>query len=243
MGINDFIQKSKIKLELGKYKLSNEQIDDVFNIYNYVIEIFLDKYSEELKTNKEFNRNKVDSKLLDDIGKMVSLSKNFLINDLTMDYIINIKNSQTILQFLNNFHYITQTNSENDNYFYYLASFIDYLMNKAYEDNEFLNKVNNDNSLSKITNDYLNVINEFKSVSDTEKAIEIFNYIVSIIWYNEYIKDYPDIVVDLGLYVINHFDEIIEQINIGSAYSDTSFDDNCSAIVMNYISKKVKKLG
>ncbi len=48
MGINDFIQKSKIKLELGKYKLSNEQIDDVFNIYNYVIEIFLDTYSEEL---------------------------------------------------------------------------------------------------------------------------------------------------------------------------------------------------
>ena len=116
-------------------------------------------------------------------------------------------------------------------------------MNKAYEDNEYLNKVNNDNSLSKITNDYINVINEFKSVSDTEKAIEIFNYIVSIIWYNEHIKDYPDIVVDLGLHVINHFDEIIEQINIGSAYSDTSFDDNCSAIVMNYISKKVKKLG
>ena len=70
----------------------------------------------------------------------------------------------------------------------------------------------------------------------------MFNYIVGIIWYEELIDEYPDIVIDLNEYLVNHFDEIMEEIKLDDAISDTSYDDNVTSIIDTYKNKKVKKL-
>ncbi len=115
-------------------------------------------------------------------------------------------------------------------------------MSRAYEDKEYLEIVTNNDSLSKITIDYINNVSSFKDVSDTEGILNMYNYLVGMIWYNEYIKEYPDIVIDMAIYLINHYDEIKEEIDNDSTVSDTSFNDNLEGIIDNYINKKVKKL-
>lgn len=242
MGLNELLKKNKFKSELSKFKLNNSQIDEVIKIYDYVITIFLNSFSEELKTNKDLNRSRIDSRLIEDIGRIVCLNKNFLINDLTMEYIINKKNSLTVLQFLNNFHYLAQTNIDNDNFHFNVSLFIKYLMNRAYEDNTYLESVLVNKSLSKITIDYLNCVKDLSNTSDPEKALDMFNYLVGIIWYEELINEYPDIVTDINEYVINHFDEIMEEIKLDDAISDSSYEDNVTSILDTYKNKKVKKL-
>ena len=37
MGLNDFIKKAKLKIDLSKKRLNNKQIDEVFDLYDYVI--------------------------------------------------------------------------------------------------------------------------------------------------------------------------------------------------------------
>ena len=242
MGLSDVIKKTKFKFDLSKYKINNEQKEEVYNLYNYVIELFLDKFSNELKENNDITRSRIDNRLIEDIVRIVKLNKNFIINDVTMEYIINKKNSLTILQFLNNFHYLSQTISDNENFFFNISLFIQYVMSRAYEDKEYLEIVTNNDSLSKITIDYINNVSSFKDVSDTEGILNMYNYLVGMIWYNEYIKEYPDIVIDMAIYLINHYDEIKEEIDNDSTVSDTSFNDNLEGIIDNYINKKVKKL-
>ena len=104
MGLSDVIKKTKFKIDLSKYKLNNDEKEEVYNLYNYVIEIFLDKYNKELKENKDINRRRVDDRIIEDLVRIVQLNKSFIINDIVMEYIIVKKNSQTILQFLNSFH-------------------------------------------------------------------------------------------------------------------------------------------
>ncbi len=242
MGLSDVIKKTKFKFDLSKYKINSEQKEEVYNLYNYVIELFLDKFSNELKENNDITRSRIDNRLIEDIVRIVKLNKNFIINDVTMEYIINKKNSLTILQFLNNFHYLSQTISDNENFFFNISLFIQYVMSRAYEDKEYLEIVTNNDSLSKITIDYINNVSSFKDVSDTEGILNMYNYLVGMIWYNEYIKEYPDIVIDMAIYLINHYDEIKEEIDNDSTVSDTSFNDNLEGIIDNYINKKVKKL-
>ena len=242
MGLNELLKKNKFKSELSKFKLRNDQIDEAIKIYDYVITIFLNSFDEELKTNKNLSRSRIDNRLIEDIGRLVCLNKSFLINDLSMEYIINKKNSFTVLQFLNNFHYLAQTNIDNDNFHFNLSFFIKYLMNRAYEDHNYLELVLVNKSLNKITIDYLKCINNLSNVSDPEKALDMFNYIVGIIWYEELIDEYPDIVIDLNEYLVNHFDEIMEEIKLDDAISDTSYDDNVTSIIDTYKNKKVKKL-
>ena len=242
MGLSDVIKKTKFKYDLSKYKINSEQKEEVYNLYNYVIELFLDKFSNELKENNDITRSRIDNRLIEDIVRIVKLNKNFIINDVTMEYIINKKNSLTILQFLNNFHYLSQTISDNENFFFNISLFIQYVMSRAYEDKEYLEIVTNNDSLSKITIDYINNVSSFKDVSDTEGILNMYNYLVGMIWYNEYIKEYPDIVIDMAIYLINHYDEIKEEIDNDSTVSDTSFNDNLEGIIDNYINKKVKKL-
>ena len=116
MGLNDLIKKAKLKGEFSKYRLDNNQIEEALGLYDYVITYFLDNFSEELKTNKDISRARIDSRIIDAIARIVYLNKSFIINDITMEYIINKKNSFTILQFLNNFHYLSQTSNENCNF-------------------------------------------------------------------------------------------------------------------------------
>ena len=242
MGLSDVIKKTKFKLNLSKCRLNNEQKDQVYDLYNYVIEIFLDKFGNELKTNNDITRSRVDSRLIEDITRIVQLNKSYIINDITMEYIINKKNSITILQFLNNFHLLAQSFSENNNFFFNISSFLQYVMNRAYEDKEYYNMVISNEGLSKLTNDYMNSVSSFKEVSDTEGILEMFNYLVGMIWYNDYIKNYPDIVIDMAIYLVNHYEEIKEEIENDSVVSDTSYNDNLDGIIDNYINKKVKKL-
>ena len=242
MGLSDVIKKVIFKIDLSKYKLNREEKEEVYNLYNYVINIFLNKFSNELKKNKDINKMHINNKIIDDIARIVSMNKSFIINDITMEYIINKKNSFTILQFLNNFHYLAQSNHENNIFNYNLSIFIKYLMNRSYEDKDYLNKVLNDNSLSKITNDYLNTVLEFKNIEDTEEALDLYNYIVGIIWYDELINNYPDIVLDMGIYIINNYDEIKEEIMLDSTISESSYDDNVTSILDSYKNKKVKKI-
>ena len=242
MGLSDVIKKTKFKIDLSKYKLNNDEKEEVYNLYNYVIEIFLDKYNKELKENKDINRCRVDNRIIEDLVRIVQLNKSFIINDIVMEYIIVKKNSQTILQFLNNFHLLAQSYSENEHFFFNVSMFIQYIMNRSYEDQEYYERISHNESLSKILVDYLNSISSFKEVNDMEGILELFNYLVGMIYYHEYIKEYPDIVMDIAVYILNHYDEIKEEINNDSAVSDTSFDDNCTRILDNYINKGVKKL-
>lgn len=242
MGLSDVIKKTKFILDLSKYKLTSDQKEDVYNLYNYVIELFLERFGNELNDNNDINRSRVDNRIIEDIVRIVQLNKSFIINDIVMEYIIVKKNSQTILQFLNNFHLLAQSVSENEHFYFNVSMFIQYIMNRSYEDTEYYEKINSNPGLSKILVDYLNSISSFKEVNDPEGVLELFNYLVGMIYYNEYIKDYPDIVLDMAVYILNHFDEIKEEINNDSAVSDTSFDDNCSRILDNYINKGVKKL-
>jgi hypothetical protein len=242
MSLNEFIKKAKLKIDLSKYKLNNNQIDEVYNLYNYVIKIFLDNFSDELEKNKDISRTRIDTKLIEDITRIVLMNKSFIINDITMEYIINKKNSFTIFQFLNNFHYLSQASNDNEHLYYNLANFINYVMNKGYEDKEYLDKVLSNPSLSKITIDYASNVSSFKDVSDTEGILNMYNYIVGIIWYNELIKEYPDIVIDMCVYLLNHYDEIKAQIEDDSTMSDTSYSDNIDTIIDMYKNKKMMKL-
>ncbi len=242
MGLNDLIKRTKLKGELSKYKLNNDQIEEALSLYDYVIAYFLDNFSEELKTNKDISRARIDSKIIEDITRIVYLNKSFIINDVTMEYIINKKNSFTILQFLNNFHYLSQTTNENTNFYYNLSNFIKYVVNRAFDEKEYAKMVMKNESINKIAIDYLNSVKELKAVEDTQGAIDMYNYLVGYIWYNELVKEYPDIITDICEYLINHYDEIKEQIEEDSTMSDTGFDDNMEAVINAYINKKVKKL-
>lgn len=242
MGLNELLKKNKFKSELSNLKLSNEQIDEVIRLYDYVMNIFMNNFSEELKNNKDINKSRIDSRIIEDIGKIVFLNKSFIICDLTMDYIINRNNTITILQFLNSFRYLSQSTIENDNFHYNVSLFIKHLMNRAYEEPDYLEKVKENQSISKITTDYFDCVNELSNTPDPEKALDMFNYVVGIIWYDELIKEYPEIVLDMNLYIINHYDEIMEQINLDATMSDTSYDDNITDIIDAYKNKRVKKL-
>ncbi len=242
MGLNDVIKKTKFIIDLSKYKIDSNQKEEVYNLYNYVIKIFLDNFSDELKKNKDINRLRIDNRIIDDLVQIVKTNKSFIINDITMEYIINKKNSFTILQFLNNFHYLSQTTIDNENFYYNLANFINYVVNKGYEDSEYLNKVLNNPSLSKIIIDYANNVSNFKEIADTEGILLMYNYLVGMIWYNGLIEEYPDIVIDMAIYLINHYDEIKEKIEDDSSMSDTSLSDNLEEIIEIYKNKKTKKL-
>ena len=115
-------------------------------------------------------------------------------------------------------------------------------MNRAYEEPDYLKTILENQSISKITMDYLNCVKDLSNASDPEKALDMFNYVVGIIWYEELIKDYPDIVLDMNMYIINHYDEIMEQIDLDATMTDTSYDDNLTDLIETYKSKKVKKL-
>ena len=242
MGLNDVIKKTKFIIDLSKYKIDNNQKEEVYSLYSYVMKIFLDNFSNELKNNKDISKLRIDNRITEDIVKIVTNNKGFIINDITMEYIINKKNSFTIFQFLNNFHYLSQTAIDNENFYYNLSNYINYVVNKSYEDNDYLNKVLNNPSLSKIIIDYANIVSNFKDVSDTEGCLSLFNYLIGIIWYNGLINEYPDIVVDMAVYLINHYDEIKTQIEEDSTMSDTSLSDNLENIIEAYKNKKTKKL-
>ena len=190
MGLSDVIKKTKFKIDLSKYKLNNDEKEEVYNLYNYVIEIFLDKYNKELKENKDINRRRVDDRIIEDLVRIVQLNKSFIINDIVMEYIIVKKNSQTILQFLNNFHLLAQSYSENEHFFFNVSMFIQYIMNRSYEDQEYYERISHNESLSKILVDYLNSVSSFKEVNDMEGILELFNYLVGMIYYHEYIKEF-----------------------------------------------------
>lgn len=242
MGLNDVIKKTKFIIDLSKYKIDNNQKEEVYSLYSYVMKIFLDNFSNELKNNKDISKLRIDNRITEDIVKIVTNNKGFIINDITMEYIINKKNSFTIFQFLNNFHYLSQTAIDNENFYYNLSNYINYVVNKSYEDNDYLNKVLNNPSLSKIIIDYANIVSNFKDVSDTEGCLSLFNYLIGIIWYNGLINEYPDIVVDMAVYLINHYDEIKTQIEEDSTMSDTSLSDNLENIIEAYKNKNTKKL-
>ena len=242
MGLNDLIKKTKLKGELSKYKLDSKQIEETLSLYDYVMGYFLEKFSDELNSNKDISRARLDTRIIEDLARIVYLNKSFIINDITMEYIINKKNTFTIFQFLNNIHYLSQTATENSNFYYNLSNFINYVMNRVIDDTEYSKMVMSNESLSKIVIDYLNVVKDFSSLEDTEGAINLFNHLAGYIWYNELIKEYPDIIRDIHEYVLINYDDIKAQIVEDSTMSDTSFDDNCEEIINFYINKKVKKL-
>ncbi|MBP5684476.1 MAG: hypothetical protein J6X02_04385 [Bacilli bacterium] len=239
--IIDLLKKNKISIAIGKYHLTNEEIDKVYELYIKINQILNEEFSEEEK--KEYmtvSRNRLLERILEDLVDSVRNKKEFMINDFTMDYLLN-KVPKTLLQFTSNFHFLVgQNNLNRMNEYYSLEHFIEYLYKRACNDNDYLQKLNDDQYFSIIINNYQK--NYQKLLEFNEPIlIKIYNQMIGLLWYNEMLEQ-ESIIDKIGNYLYNNNEDLISRFSEYTILGDEVLADEYDNLLDDIMNNKVKRL-
>ena len=238
--IIDLLKKNKIAMYLVKYHLTNDQFERVYEIYTLINKMVNEEYNEEEK--KEYitvSRNRILERILDDIVDSVKNSKDFMINDFTLDYLINNKNGHTLLQFSSNFHFLINQNSINrGNSYYSLEHFIEYIYNKSCNDKDYLERLSTDKNFYIIINDYPESYNKILELNN-DKLLSMYNQLVGLLWYNE-LLDKEKIISKIGDYIYNNKEELLSRFDDVMLLVDDNRCDEYDNLLEEIIYNKVK---
>jgi len=238
--IIDLPKKARVTSYLSKYKATQEQIEDVFNIYTYVVS----KMNELNIDIEKYNQQEIINLLertVEDIYSAIKNNKSFLINDYTLEYLIDGKNKSTLLQFESAFRFLVGTDEENRNTCYYaLSSFIEYLI-KSSSDSIKYKELDNYPILKKIVDSYNKSIGFLNELNEPA-LITTYNYLVALSYYQELINENDYFIEDIGVYLYNNYESILERIDNMKLMGEDETCDEYENILEEIKSRKIKKM-
>ena len=126
------------------------------------------------------------------------------------------------------------------NEYYSLEHFIEYLYKRACNDNDYLQKLNDDQYFSIIINNYQK--NYQKLLEFNEPIlIKIYNQMIGLLWYNEMLEQ-ESIIDKIGNYLYNNNEDLISRFSEYTILGDEVLADEYDNLLDDIMNNKVKRL-